>query len=265
MSGMPVPVLVLLAVGGAVVGSFLNQVIVRMPAAEPLLRPAPACPRCDERIAGRDLVPLVSWLVLRGRCRACGEAIPAGYPLVEAANAVLWVAAGLRFGSGWALIPFLLLFSTLLAQSVIDLELSRLLDRITFPVFAASVVGVVVVSVAQGVPARALLALAGALGYFVLLFVPALVHPRGMGLGDVKLALLMGLFLGWLSPLMIFFALIISSVIGVVVGVGLYLARGRESRQYPFGPWLALGTVVTVLVSPGLLDAYQTSLPGFLR
>src|SRR5690606_33213243 len=117
-----------------------------------------------------DQVPVVSYVRLRGRCRACREPIPLAYPLVEVACAALWVAAGLRFGVTWALIPFLLLFSTLLAQSVIDLELYRLLDRITFPVLGASLVLVVAVSLVEGQPDRIPLALLGMAGYFAFLF-----------------------------------------------------------------------------------------------
>lgn len=261
---MSVPVLVLLGVAGAVVGSFLNQVIVRLPDDEPAVRPGPRCPQCEAPIVARDLVPVASYILLRGRCRSCDEPIPLGYPLVELANAALWVGAGLRFESTGALIAFLVLFSTLLAQSVIDLELYRLLDRITFPVFGLSVVLIVGVSTLEGDASRALLAIGGAIGYFVFLFVPALINPKGMGLGDVKLALVMGLYLGWLNPILVLFAVIVACVIGLVVGLVFYLVRGRESRQFPFGPWLALGTVIAVFVSPGVLDSYQAPLPAFL-
>lgn len=264
MADLPVTALVMLGVSGLAVGSFLNVVIVRLPAGQSLLRPRSKCPECEVAIRPADNIPVLSWVLLRGRCRSCQEPIPAGYPLVELSNAALWVAAGLRFGTSWALVPFLLLFSTLLAQSVIDLELYRLLDRITFPVLGASVVLVGLASVIEGEPGRALLAVAGAVGYFVFLFVPAFIYPKGMGLGDVKLAALMGLYLGWIHPVLCLYALICASVLGLVAGIALYFARGRKSSQFPFGPWLALGCVVVILASAAVLDVYGATAPDFL-
>ena len=256
--------LVLLGIFGLLVGSFLNVVIVRLPEGGSLVQPPSHCPQCQAPIRPRDNIPVLSWVLLRGRCRSCGEPIPAGYPLVEAANALLWVAAGVRFGASLALIPMLLLFSTLLAQSVIDLELYRLLDRITFPVLGVSAVLVVGISLIEGEPRQALLAAAGSIGYFAFLFLPALIYPRGMGLGDVKLALLMGLFLGWLSPLLCLYALIASCLLGLVAGLTLYVARGGKSAEFPFGPWLALGCVLVLLFSAPILDVYGATTADFL-
>lgn len=261
---MDAVLLVFLGLAGVAVGSFLNVVIVRMPEELSLLRPPSRCPQCETPIANRDNIPVVSWLLLRGRCRSCREPIPAGYPLVEAANGLLWVAAGLRFGVGWALIPFLLLFSTLLAQSVIDLELYRLLDNITFPVLAASALLISGVSLVEGDPRQILFALGGAVGYFLFLFIPALIYPRGMGLGDVKLALLMGLFLGWVNPILCLYALIVAALLGLVAGIVLYVARGGKSAEFPFGPWLALGCILVLLASAPILDFYGATAPAFL-
>ncbi|CAN5690110.1 A24 family peptidase [soil metagenome] len=256
--------LVFLGLAGLAVGSFLNVVIVRMPEELALLHPPSRCPQCETEIRPSDNIPVLSYVLLRGRCRSCREPIPLGYPLVEVANAALWVAAALRFGFTWALIPFLLLFSTLLAQSVIDLELYRLLDKITFPVVGASTVLIAAVSLIEGEPDRIVYALAGAAGYFVFLFIPAFLYPKGMGLGDVKLALLMGLFLGWVNPLLCLYALIGASLLGLVAGIILYVARGRKSAEFPFGPWLALGCVLVLLFSGPILDFYDTSPPDFL-
>lgn len=261
---VPVELVVLLGVMGLAVGSFLNVVIVRMPAEESLLHPPSRCPQCEAAIRPRDNVPVLSWVLLRGHCRSCGEPIPAGYPLVELANAALWVAAALRWGDSWAVLPFLLLFSTLLAQSVIDLELYRLLDRITFPVLGASVVLVGVVGWVEGEPSRITFALAGAVGYFVFLFIPAFMYPKGMGLGDVKLAALMGLYLGWVHPILCLYAVIISCLLGLVAGIVVFFARGRRSAQFPFGPWLALGCVLTLLFSDRVLDLYGATTAPFL-
>jgi leader peptidase (prepilin peptidase)/N-methyltransferase len=258
-------VLVALGLAGLAVGSFLNVVIVRLPDGEALTPPW-RCPDCDTVLRLGDTVPVVSFVRLRGRCRGCGEPVALAYPLVELANAGLWVAAGLRFGVSWALVPFLLLFSALLAQSVIDLELYRLLDKITFPVLGASVVLVAAVSLVEGEPGRLAYALAGAAGYFLFLFIPALAFPRGMGLGDVKLAALMGLYLGWIHPVLCLYALIGACLLGVVAGIVLFAARGGKSAEFPFGPWLALGCVLTILGSPQLVDLYGGVIepPAFL-
>lgn len=246
--------LAVLALAGLGVGGVLNTLIVRLPAGEALIRPA-RCPGCRAPLAAREQVPLVSWLVLRGRCRHCGQPVPLGYPLVELANAGLWVAAGIRFGMSWALPAYLFLFSVLLAQSVIDLELYRLLDRITFPALAASTVLIPAVAVAEGAPGAVVSAAVGGAGAFALLLLPALVSPKGMGFGDVKLAGLMGLYLGLVHPVLVLFALVIACLVGVVAGGVLFVARGRESRPFPFGPCLALGGVVAILASDALLTA----------
>jgi leader peptidase (prepilin peptidase)/N-methyltransferase len=248
------PLLAGLAVGGVGVGWFLNTVIVRAPDGRSLLHPGPECPECEARLHGVELLPIVSWVALRGRCRHCGEAIPAGYPIVELANAVLWVLAGVRFGASLELVPYLVLFSVLLTQSVIDLELYRLLDRITYPALAVLLVLVVLVGVVDDRPDTIRNGLIGMVLYVVFLLVPALVNPRGMGLGDVKLAAPMGLMLGRIHVVLVLDALIFACVLGLVVGVVLYLARGRQSHAFPFGPWLALGCVLAVLFTVQLIS-----------
>lgn len=243
-----------LALAGLAVGSFLNVVIVRMPAEEPVFGPGWRCPECDAPIARRDALPLLGWLGLRGRCRSCREPIPLGYPLVELLTAVLWVAAGVRFGATWELLPYLFLFSVLLAQSVIDLELYRLLDRITFPALGVSILALAAVAPSLEDPRSRLLgALVGSVGYFLFLGIPALVYPRGMGLGDVKLAALMGLYLGYINPILVLFSVIIACLLGIVAGLALFFARGRKSEGFPFGPWLASGCVIAVLLHTTLV------------
>lgn len=250
----------MLAVIGLVIGSFVNVVIVRVPSGESIVRPPSKCPRCEAEIRPRDNIPVLSWLLLKGRCRSCAEPIPAGYPLVELGNAVLWVLAGMRFGATWELVPFALFFSVLLALSVIDLELYILPNKITYPSVLVSAVLIVVLSYAAAAdPGRAILgAFVGGFGYAFFLGVTLIayeliVRKEGMGMGDVKLAALLGLWVGWIEPLLVLYALIAASVIGLVVGVGILVVR-RASKPYPFGPWLALGAVVVILASGPILD-----------
>lgn len=252
----------ILAVYGLIIGSFLNVVIVRVPAGESIVRPPSKCPQCQTPIAIRDNLPLISWLLLRGRCRSCSEPIPAGYPLVELANAVLWVLAGVRFGASWELIPYALVFSVLLALSVIDLELYILPNKITYPSVLVSLVVVVPLAyMATDNPRGAILgALLGGIGYagflgVTLIAYELIVHKEGMGMGDVKLAAFLGIWLGYLSPFLVLYALIGASLIGLVVG-GVILIVRKASEPYPFGPWLALGTIGTILLSEQILHTF---------
>ncbi len=255
--------LVLLAVFGLAVGSFLNVAIVRIPSGESILSPPSKCPLCEQAIAPRDNIPIVSWLLLKGKCRNCGEPIPAGYPLVEATNVVLWVLAGLRFGDTIWVIAYALLFSVLLVLSVIDLELYILPNRITYPSIIVSAVAIPVLAFAVlDDPAAAILGAAiGAIGFagFLLVLLLAwelILRKEGMGMGDVKLAVLLGMWLGLINPLLCLFALIASSVIGLIVGIAILVVR-KESRPFPFGPWLALGTILVILFSGPILRIYD--------
>jgi leader peptidase (prepilin peptidase)/N-methyltransferase len=246
--------LLLLALGGLVTGTLVNLAVERMPDGKAAFATGPGCSECDVAWSGVELVPVLGWAARGGRCRACAVAIPAGYPLVEVANAALWVAAGVAFGADWALVPYLFFFSVLLAQSVIDLETYRLLDRITFPALGVSAVLLALAALADDDPrARIVGALVGCVGYFVFLLVPALISPKGMGLGDVKLAALMGLHLGWIDPFLVFPAVIAACLLGIVAGGALFLVRGRKSAAFPFGPWLALGCVLAVLFNTSLI------------
>ncbi|MBA3283097.1 MAG: prepilin peptidase [Acidimicrobiia bacterium] len=260
-----------LAVFGLMMGSFLNVVIVRVPAGESVLRPASKCPRCQAEIPLRDNVPVLSWVLLRGRCRACDESIPAGYPLVEIANAALWVAAGARFGASWEVVPYALFFSVLLALSVIDLELYILPNKITYPSVLVSLVAVVPLSyLAVDEPGEAILgALIGGVAYALFLGITLvayelIVHKEGMGMGDVKLAALLGIWVGWIEPLLVLYALVAASIVGLVVGAAILFVR-RASQPYPFGPWLAVGAVAVILASQPILDRVLTADPGPAR
>ncbi len=261
----------LLALLGLLVGSFVNVVIVRVPAGESLVRPRSKCPLCEAPIAPRDNVPVLSWLLLRGRCRSCAERIPAGYPLVELANALLWVAAGLRFGASWELVAYALVFSVLLALSVIDLELYLLPNRITYPSVLVSLLAVAPLAfLATDRPGpRIVGALVGGLGYFLFLAImlfawELVVHKEGMGMGDVKLAALLGIWTGWIHPVLVPYALAAASVIGLVVGTAILVVR-RSNRPYPFGPWLAIGAVLVILASGPILDRLYIEDPTATR
>jgi leader peptidase (prepilin peptidase)/N-methyltransferase len=243
---------------GLVIGSFLNVVIWRVPRKESIVTPPSHCPGCDAKIANRDNIPVVSWLMLRGRCRSCGTSISARYPLIEILTALLFAAVGARFAHSWALPAFLVLAGALVALSIIDLEHFVLPNRIIYPVDAALLVLLAGASALEhdwGAFGRALV---GGAAAFAVFFVIHLVSPRGMGFGDVRLSFLLGLALGWLGWGEVAGGLFAGFLYGAVIGVGLIAVKvkGRK-QQIPFGPFLALGAMTFVLFGGPVLDWYH--------
>ena len=240
---------------GAVTGSFLNVVVHRMPQGRSLSRPRSKCPGCDQPIKPWDNIPIVSWLLLRGRCRNCATSISMRYPLVEAATAVLFVAVALTNGFDEGLLWELPFVAALVAVAAIDLEHRIIPNKIVVPL---AVYGLAVSAVlrAEELPE---LAIAGA-GAFAFLLVAALAYPAGMGMGDVKLAGAMGIFLG----LSVVPALFIAFLTGTAVGLVIMAREGSGARKkgVPFGPFLALGGIVAVLAGPELIDLYESFFLG---
>ncbi|HVX16942.1 MAG TPA: A24 family peptidase [Acidimicrobiales bacterium] len=243
--------------GGLVSGVFVEALAVRhrddADLDRPLRAPWSRCGSCDAPLHGLELVPVAGPFAHRGRCRECGHVVGVAQLAVQVVNAVLWILAGIRFGASAPLVPYLLLFSGLLTLAVVDLRTYRLPDRLTFPMLYGSVVAVVVLSLVRHEPARILYAAAGSLGFFALLALMAFVSPKGMGWGDVKLARLLGLWLGWLSPILVVHSLLVAGLAGVVVGLVVLAVRRGHSAPFPFGPMLALGAVVAILISPALV------------
>ena len=243
--------LVLAAAAGLAVGSFLNVVVHRLPLGESLSRPPSRCPQCGHGVRPRDNVPVLSWLLLRGRCRDCGHPISARYPLLELVTAVLWLAVVAAKWDDAAQIAFGLVLVTLLVAVVpIDLEHRLILNRLTYPA-AAAALGLGLVLDPGGVPEQ--LAAGAAAGGFFLAAVIA--KPGGMGLGDVKLAAVMGLLLGRAVAPAVFVALISGVLVGGVVFARVGVAAGRRT-QVPFGPFLGLGALVGLFAGSAIVTAY---------
>lgn len=236
---------------GLAVGSVLNLVIDRAPDKLPLRGPREGEPAPPVSWLGLGAQP---WLLRRGRS-ATGHRLPARWARVEVLTGVAFGLLGGRYGDSLVVVPLLVLASCLIAVSVTDLQVLRIPDRITFPALAISTVLVVLVSLERGVGDAIRGALVGLVAYFLLLLLPHLAYPKGMGFGDVKLALVMGLHLGWLgwtadAPVagpvrLVLYALILGCVLGVAFGIAVAIASRRRGA-FPFGPALALACFVVV-------------------
>jgi leader peptidase (prepilin peptidase)/N-methyltransferase len=240
-------------ISGAVIGSFLNVVVYRLPIGQSLVKPRSHCPNCQTPVAPRDNVPLLSWLFLKGKCRHCGETISARYPAVELLTAVCFIAVVLAQGISADLIALIPFTAVLIAVTFIDLEHKIVPNKIMAP---AAIYGLVT-AVAFRTDMLPELLIAGA-GAFVFFLVAALIHPKGMGMGDVKLAGVMGLYLGKLVIPALFIAFLVGSVVGVV----LVMRHGMRSRKVgvPFAPFMALGAFVSMLCGQQLIDFYLDNL-----
>lgn len=236
---------------GLAVGSFLNVLAYRLPLGRSVATPGSACPSCGEPIAWYDNVPLVSYLILRGRCRHCGATIGVRYPAVELATGLLFAGCVLAFGLSGRAAVAAFFCAALVAVTATDLEHRIVPNRIVLP--AAAIVLVAQTALEPSV--EWLLAALGAAAFF---FVAALIYPAGLGMGDVKLALLLGAALGRTVPV----ALMLGMAAALVPSVVLLARHGAAARKMalPFAPFLALGGVVALFAGGRLLDAYLSLL-----
>ena len=246
---------------GLAIGSFLNVVAHRVPAGESVVSPPSACPRCGHEIRNRHNVPVLGWVVLRGRCFDCGEPISARYPLVEAGTGLVFVLVALRFGTdddGLRLLPAYLTFAAVaIALALIDLDVHRLPDAIVLPSYP-----VLAVLLAIGGDGHALLrAVEGGAILAVFFFVVWYVAPGGMGFGDVKLSGLVGAMTAYLTWGTFLVGAFLGFLLGAVAGV-LLMVGGKAGRKtaVPFGPFMVLGAWSAILGAGSLGDAYLRSL-----
>jgi len=239
---------------GLVVGSFLNVVIYRVPRHLSIVRPRSACPHCHHPISERDNIPLVSWLILRGRCRHCRSPISARYPLVESATGVLFGVTAWRWGVHLDLVAFLVLEAALVALALIDLEQMLLPRSIVYPMLATVGAWLTLSAAHYGQWHRLVIAGVCAVVWFGVFFALNFASPRSLGFGDVRLSLLLGLALGWMGVGEVFIGFFVSNFVGAVVGIILIAAKKRTRDQpIPYGVYLALGTILAVLVGPAML------------
>lgn len=248
---------------GLLIGSFLNVVIWRVPRGESVVRPASRCPGCGREIAARDNVPVLSWLLLRGRCRHCAQPISRRYPLVEAGTGLLFAGTAAAVGPHAELPAFLYLAGVSVALAMIDIDTRRLPNVIVLPSYLVAGGALGLAAAVQGDGTRLVRALLGGAAMFAFYFLLAFVYPAGMGFGDVKLSGVLGLYLGWLGwgPLAVgaFAAFLLGGVLGA-----LLMAVGRAGRKtaIPFGPWMLAGAFVALFVGQPLADAYTKATFG---
>ncbi|MHB0979765.1 MAG: prepilin peptidase [Thermoleophilia bacterium] len=248
MSGLEVYLTVCSAVFGAVIGSFLNVVVHRLPARESLVSPGSHCPRCGHPIRWYHNVPVVGWLALRGRCHDCGELISWRYPAVEGFTGLLFAGAYLVYGPQPRVLLIMAFVAALVAVTFIDIDHFIIPDRIVLP---GTFVGLGA-SIALD-PGRWWEYVVAALGGAGFLLVLGLLWAGGMGMGDVKMALMMGAVLGASTIVAFFVAFFVGGVGGALLLATK--AKGRKDRL-PFGPYLAFGSLVAAFVGPQILDLY---------
>jgi leader peptidase (prepilin peptidase)/N-methyltransferase len=246
---------VLAAPLGLLIGSFLNVVAYRLPRGESLVKPRSRCTSCGEEVRPYDNVPVFSWLLLRGRCRHCGEGISARYPAVEIVTAITFAAVALVRGFDMGLLLDLPFAAMLIAVASIDLEHRIVPNKILLPL---AVWGVAATALVR--PGSLVECLIAGIAAFTALLLTALAHPAGMGMGDVKLAGVMGLYLG----VSVVPALLFAFFAGSVVGIALIVRDGAGARKkgVPFAPFMAAGALLGLLAGPELIDLYTQT---FLR
>ena len=247
---------------GLAVGSFLNVCIHRIPRKESITKPASHCPQCGHPLRIFDNIPLLSYFLLKGKCRYCGKPISIQYPLVELLTALLFLAVFAKYGIGWKTPVAIVFASVLFLSGAIDIKHKIIPNKVIFPAFG---IGFLLLFV-KALGGADFLPLVGAsrsvfyplLGLVLgggILFVPALIKEDWMGAGDVKFTALMGLFLGGYVLLALFFG----SLIGSIVGVTLILLKKLQRREtIPFGPFLALGALITLFFGPEIFSFYQS-------
>ncbi len=242
---------------GSVIGSFLNVCIYRMPRDKSIVVPLSYCPVCNTPIKAWDNIPILSYIILGGKCRACKAGISFRYPLVELLNALLYVALIWRFGIGWHTLFYFAFVSALMAITFIDLEFQIIPDSITLP---GILVGLIAGSLVLPDPFLrwSLLgykaSVLGAVSGFGLFYIVAVLSKGGMGGGDIKMMAMVGAMTGWKSVLLTTF---IGSLLGSIIGVSLMVFKGKSRKtKIPFGPFLAAGTVITLFYGQEILSWY---------
>ena len=266
-----IAVIVIAGALGLLIGSFLNVVIYRVPAGKSIVSPPSACPNCDSRIAGYDNVPVLSWLVLRGKCRSCAAPISARYPVIELVTGLAFAGVAAMLGVPLAalssgaeatsallvLVAFLYFAAISIALAMIDIDTHRLPNAIVLPSYLVGVVLLAAAAIVAGDYAPLIRAAIGMAILFIAYFAMAFIYPAGMGLGDVKLAGVIGLYLGWTGwgalAVGAFAAFILAGLFAIVLIVA---RRANRKSGIPFGPWMLIGAWFGITLGTSVFDGY---------
>lgn len=251
-------VVIVSTISGLVIGSFLNVVIYRVPAGMSIVAPGSACPECNSPVSPRDNIPVVSWLILKGRCRNCHAPISVRYPIIEALTGLLFCLTALRIGASWSLPAELVFVAGLIALAAVDMERYLLPRAIVYPTAGLVILGLLVAAGMGDHWRRLGIAVACAAVSFAFFFAINFVRPAWMGFGDVRLAGLIGLTLGWLGAWYVVVGFMAANLLGALFGIGL-MAAGRATRRtaLPYGVFLAGGSVLAILVGGQVIHWYH--------
>lgn len=241
---------------GLAIGSFLNVVVYRVPAGKSVIFPASSCPKCGEEIKKRHNVPVFGWLILKGKCFNCSQPISPRYPLVELITGILFTVVVLWNGVNWLLLPLLYLLAISISLTLIDLDVHRLPNKIV----GLSYIVILLAFIPQAFVAHQwdnyLRGLCGLTVFFIIYFVLSL-YPNGMGLGDVKLAGVLGFVLGWFGWSFLLIGFFLPFFIGGLISLILILFKMKSFRGgIPFGPSMFAGTWLAVIYGQQLWDQY---------
>ena len=247
---MEAPLVAIAFVFGLLIGSFLNVVAYRLPRGESLVSPPSHCPACGKPVRPRDNLPVIGWLLLRGKCRDCGEPFSWRYPAVELFTGLLFALVVATQDEAIDVVLGLCLVTALVPITLIDLDVRRIPDAITIPAAIAALAAGLALDI-SGVPEQLIAGVAALL----LFYLAAVMKPGGMGMGDVKLVGVLGLYLGRAVAPAIFIALILGVVVGGVIMARVGVATGRK-RTVPFGPFLAIGGLIAFFVGGSIVDSY---------
>ena len=243
---------------GLIIGSFLNVVVYRVPRGLSIVSPPSACPVCHEPIAGRDNIPVLSFAILRGRCRSCGTAISARYPLIELACAALFAGAAARLGYSATLVSVLAFLAGLLALALIDFEHLKLPKPVVYTTLYTVGIALVIEAASTGQWHRLLIAAICAAAWFILFLALNLLSPRYLGFGDVRLAPVLGLELGWFGVRYVILGFFAANLIGSIIGVTLIATkRLLRDQPVPYGVFLAIGAALAIYAGPELLAPFH--------